>query len=66
MKVLEIGDQFVDFDIAPLSAKSTEPDVAWSDADNDIVGNVLDAVVTVVGMDLGLEIQALNEMRWSD
>ena len=57
MQVLRIGDQFVDFDIAPLSTKSTEPDAEWSDADNDLVGNVLD---TVVGIDVELETQAFQ------
>lgn len=33
MQVLKIGDQFVDFDIAPLATRSTDPDAEWSDAD---------------------------------
>lgn len=57
MQVLKIGDQFVDFDIAPLATRSTDPDAEWSDADGDIVGTVLD---TVVGVDAALEIQTLH------
>jgi hypothetical protein len=43
--VLKVDDQFVDFDIAPLVTKSLDPDAEWSDADMDVVGDVLDAVV---------------------
>ena len=57
MQVLKIGDQFVDFDIAPLTTKSIATDAEWSDADIDIVGEVLD---TVVGIDAELEIQPLH------
>lgn len=57
MQVLKIGDQFVDFDIAPLATKSTDPDAEWSDDDNDVVGSVLD---TVVGIEVALEIQTLH------
>lgn len=57
MQVLKIGDQFVDFDIAPLATQSNDPDAEWSDADSDIVGEVLD---TVVGVDAELEIQTFH------
>ncbi|MDO9244105.1 MAG: hypothetical protein Q7U32_09900 [Rhodocyclaceae bacterium] len=57
MQVLRVGDQFVDFDIAPLTTKSTAPDAEWSDADTDVVGTVLD---TVVGLEAELEIQLLH------
>jgi len=57
MQVLKIGDQFVDFDIAPLATKSTDPDAEWSDDDNDVVGSVLD---TVVGIEVALEVQILH------
>lgn len=53
MQVLRVGDQFVDFDIAPLGTHSSEPDAEWSDADDAMVGTVLD---TVVGIDVDLEI----------
>jgi hypothetical protein len=57
MLVLKIGDSFVDFDIAPLTTKSTAQDAEWSDADADIVGRVLD---TVVGIDAELESQTFH------
>lgn len=55
MQVLKIGDQFVDFDIAPLGTMSSEPEAEWSDADEAMVGKVLD---TVVGIDIDLEMGA--------
>lgn len=55
--VLKIGDQFVDFDIAPLSTKSTDPDAEWSDSDTVIVNEILD---TVVGLETALEIRTLQ------
>jgi hypothetical protein len=55
--VLKIGDQFVDFDITPLTTKSDEPDAEWSDSDVTIVNEVLD---TVVGLDTELEINTLH------
>lgn len=53
-QVLKIGDQFVDFDIAPLSTRSDDPDAEWSDEDAEIVGTVLDAVI---GLDTDLELR---------
>lgn len=53
MQVLKVGGQFVDFDIAPLITQSTAPDAEWSDADSDLVGNVLDKVA---GVEVDLEI----------
>lgn len=55
MLVLKIGDQFVDFDIAPLATRSEDPEAEWSDDDTVLVGKVLD---TVVGIDVELEGQA--------
>jgi len=52
-QVLKIGEQFIDFDIAPLATNSDDPDAEWSDEDVDVVGMVLD---TVVGLDIDLEI----------
>lgn len=52
MQVLKIGDQFVDFDITPLSTTSNTPDAEWSDQDDALVNTVLD---TVVGIDVELE-----------
>lgn len=57
MQVLKIGDQFVDFDIAPLTTKSSSPDAEWSDAEVVTVGKVLDAIV---GIDAELELQTLH------
>ena len=57
IQVLKIGDSFVDFDIAPLTTKSTAQDTEWSDADTDLVNKVLD---TVVGIDAEVEIQRLH------
>ena len=57
MQVLKIGDQFVDFDIAPLATRSMAADAEWSDADGELVDRVLDAVV---GVESGLEIQRLH------
>lgn len=53
IQVLKIGDQFVDFDLAPLVTRSVDPDAEWSDAETEIVGQVLD---TVVGLEADLEI----------
>jgi hypothetical protein len=50
--VLKIGDHFVDFDLTPLTTTSDDPDAEWSDADADVVGEVLDAVT---GLDVDLE-----------
>ncbi|MBM3391613.1 MAG: hypothetical protein FJY34_06515 [Betaproteobacteria bacterium] len=50
--VLKIGENFVDFDLAPLATTSDDPDAEWSDADAEIVGEVLDAVT---GLDVDLD-----------
>ncbi|MCP5276950.1 MAG: hypothetical protein H6935_01145 [Thiobacillus sp.] len=52
MLVLRIGDQYVDFDITPLSTRSEDPEAEWSDEDTALVGKVLD---TVVGIDVEME-----------
>lgn len=57
MRVLKIGQHFVDFDIAPLTTKSASPDAEWSDVETAVVGKVLDAVV---GIDAELELQTLH------
>jgi hypothetical protein len=44
MTVLKIGDQFVDFDIAPLSTRDDEPDSMWTDDDETLTSRVLDCV----------------------
>jgi len=57
MQVMKIGDRFVDFDIAPLTTQSSDPEAEWTDDDTSVVGTVLDAVV---GIDVALEIQPLH------
>lgn len=57
MLVLKIGDQYVDFDIAPLATRSEAPEAEWSDDDTALVGQILD---TVVGIDVELESQPLQ------
>ena len=39
-----LGDQFVDFDIAPLATSSSEADATWSDEDEALTERILDAV----------------------
>ncbi|MDD3528970.1 MAG: hypothetical protein PHS77_03745 [Gallionellaceae bacterium] len=55
MQVLRIGEQFVDFDIAPLVTRSSDPEAEWSDEDATIVGAVLD---TVVDIDVDLDLRS--------
>lgn len=50
--VLKVGDEFVDFDIAPLATRSTDPEAEWSDDGSHVIAKVLDAVV---GVDVDLE-----------
>lgn len=52
MHVLKIGDQFVDFEIAPLATTEDEPDAEWSDRNVDLVDRVME---TVVGVEVELE-----------
>lgn len=54
MQVLKVGDRFVDFDLVPLTTTSTAQNAEWSDADAEIVDEVLDAVV---GMDVEFKFQ---------
>ena len=53
IEVLKIGDSFVDFDIAPLSTTSDDPEATWSDTDVELVEEVLSCVS---GLDSELEI----------
>jgi hypothetical protein len=52
ISVLKVGDQFVDFDLAPLATTSSDPDAEWTDTNVELVGKVLDCVV---GLDSDLE-----------
>jgi len=42
--VLKVGDQFIDFDITPLSTREDDPEALWSDDDQTLTGQVLDCV----------------------
>jgi hypothetical protein len=53
IQVLKVGDQFVDFDLAPLTTRSEDADAEWSDAEAEIIDEVLNAVV---GLETDLEI----------
>ena len=53
IQVLKIGDTFVDFDIAPLTTSSEDPDATWSDNDVELVEEVLSCVS---GLDTDLEV----------
>jgi hypothetical protein len=57
IQVLKVGDAFVDFDIAPLATRSTDPDAEWTDADEAVVGDVLDAVT---GLEAEFEIRSVQ------
>lgn len=52
IQALKIGDEFVDFDIAPLATTSIDPEAEWSDIESQVVQEVLD---TVVGLEADLE-----------
>jgi hypothetical protein len=53
IQVLKIGDNYVDFDIAPLSTTSQSPDATWTDSDVELVEQVLECVT---GLDSDMEI----------
>jgi hypothetical protein len=55
--VVQVGDQYIDFDIAPLTTDSLDPDAEWSDNDQVMVGEVLDAIV---GMDSNIELDTVQ------
>lgn len=57
MHVLKIGDQYVDFEIAPLATTEDESDAEWSDRDADLVDRVMEAVV---GVEVELEMTRSN------
>lgn len=57
MQVLRVGDQYVDFDIAPLATRLDDPEAEWSDDDTVLVGKVLD---TIVGIDVDIESQSTH------
>lgn len=51
--VLQVGDKFVDIDIAPLTTASVDPDAMWSDEDQALIDQVLD---TLTEMDAELTV----------
>ena len=53
IEVLKVGDNFVDFDIAPLSTTSTDVEATWSDTDVELVEKILSCVT---GLDTELEL----------
>jgi hypothetical protein len=55
MVVLKVGDDFVDFDLAPLTTLADSEDAEWSDRDTDLVETVLE---TVVGLDVELSLES--------
>ena len=57
IQTLKIGDQFVDFDLAPLSTTSIDPEAEWSDIESEVVNDVLD---TIVGLEADLEIVTVH------
>jgi hypothetical protein len=57
IQTLKAGDQYVDFDLAPLATASDDPEAEWSDAESEIVGEVLD---TIVGLEADLEIVTIH------
>lgn len=44
IEVLKVGNSFVDFDIQPMSTRETKADANWSDEDQALTEQVLDAV----------------------
>lgn len=56
MTALKIGDQFVDFDIAPLSTRDDDPEAMWTDEDEALTARVLDCVIEL-DSDLDLNYQ---------
>jgi hypothetical protein len=53
IQVLKIGDNYVDFDIAPLSTTSLSPDATWTDSNVELVEQVLECVT---GLDSDMEL----------
>lgn len=57
MTVLKLGNHYVDFDLAPLTTRSNDPEAEWSDATQDVVAQVLDCVT---GLDVDLTEQTVQ------
>ena len=56
MQVIKIGDRFVDFDITPLATTSSAPDAAWTDEDQELTNQILEAV-TDLDSELRIDLQ---------
>ena len=44
MKVLKIGDRFVDFDITPLATDRTDAEAIWTDEDEKLTNQILESI----------------------
>lgn len=55
IQVLKIGDRYVDFDIAPLVTRSLDPEAVWTDEDESLTDELLNALS---GIETELEIDA--------
>ena len=44
MKVLKIGNRFVDFDITPLATDRTDAEAIWSDEDEKLTNQILESI----------------------
>lgn len=55
IQVLKVGDSYVDFDIAPLVTRSLDPEAVWSDEDQSLSAELLDAMT---GIETELEVDA--------
>ena len=54
IQVLKIGDEYVDFDLGPMTTQSDDSEAEWSDANVELIQTVLDSVT---GMDIELGIE---------
>ncbi|WP_018411354.1 hypothetical protein [Methyloversatilis thermotolerans] len=44
-RVLKVGDQYVDFDLAPLATRDETVEPLWSDEDEGLCTRILDSVI---------------------
>ncbi|HQR04616.1 MAG: hypothetical protein JSR19_03920 [Proteobacteria bacterium] len=54
IRVLRIGDHYVDFELIPLATTSDADDAEWSDHDAEVVNDILDRIE---GVDVYWEIE---------
>lgn len=55
IQVLKVGDRYVDFDIAPLVTQSLDPEAVWTDEEESLASELLNAVT---GIETDLEVDA--------